>query len=113
MNVTFILGTCTVGLYPFLAITYNLTSLYFIRFISSNLLYRTLKLVLCDKLRYLGIVQIFDNLEIKDKSQVFQMKPGQNDVDCVILVLKYDTELGDELRRQLDVIIQLGGMGGK
>ncbi|XP_071095456.1 uncharacterized protein [Haliotis cracherodii] len=50
--------------------------------------------------------EITETLDVKGNLQ-----EARRDVSCVVLVLHHGITLGEELKRQLDVIIQLGGRG--
>ncbi|XP_048238762.1 uncharacterized protein LOC124126349 isoform X2 [Haliotis rufescens] len=52
--------------------------------------------------------QITKTLEVEDGQS---QQEARRDVSCVVLVLHHNIDLGEELKRQLNVIMQLGGKG--
>ncbi|XP_048238737.1 interferon-induced protein 44-like [Haliotis rufescens] len=66
----------------------------------------TIEAIASGKVRF--DAQITKTLEVEDGQ--CQQK-ARRDVSCVVLVLHHNIDLGEELKRQLDVIIKLGGDG--
>ncbi|XP_048238717.1 interferon-induced protein 44-like [Haliotis rufescens] len=75
-------------------------------FESSDFKTENIEAIASGKVRFDALIT--KTLEVEDGQS---QQKARRDVSCVVLVLHHNIDLGEELKRQLNVIIQLGGKG--
>ncbi|XP_071095459.1 uncharacterized protein [Haliotis cracherodii] len=75
-------------------------------FESSDFKTESIEAIASGRVRFDAQITNWKTLEVKSNQQ-----QARRDVSCVVLVLNHSITLGDELKRQLNAIIRLGGEG--